>query len=171
MVLYYGNINPFLPSVPFRSVWKHQKTETLFFPMFPFDPSENIRKPKPFSSQCSLLIRLKTSENQSPFLPNIPFWSLWKHQKTKTLFFPMFFFDPSENIRKLKPFSSQCSLLIPLKVFWCFQKESDKIFQSCSKIQLKNQFKYSLKTWIILSQVLVSQGGVYFIVMLQVVGW
>ena len=155
-------------------------TLTLFFLMFPYDPSENIRKPKPFSSQYSLLILLKTSENQSPFLPNIPFWSLWKHQKTKTLFFPMFLFDPSENIRKLNPFYSQCSLLIPLKVFWCFQKESkgnignnyvkfksDKIFQSCSKIQLKNQFKYSLKTWIILSQILVSQGGVYFIAMLQ----
>ena len=169
--------------------------------MFPYDPSENIRKPKPFSSQCSLLIHLKTSENRNPFLPNVPFWSLWKHQKTETLFFPMFpfnpsenirkpkpfssqcsLFDPSENIRKPKPFSSQCTLLIPLKIF-CFQKESkgnignnyfkfksDKIFQSCSKIQLKNQFKYSLKTWIILSQILVSQGGVYFKAMLQVVG-
>ena len=84
------NQNPFLPNVPFWFIWKHQKTETLFFPMFPFDPSENIRKPKAFSSQCSLLIPLKTSENQNPFLPNVPFWSVWKYQKTKTLFFPMF---------------------------------------------------------------------------------
>ena len=88
-------------------------------------------KCEPFSSQCSFLIPLKTSDSflfDSP--ENIRQFSFWFPCKHQTVFFLiplktsdsflMFLFDSPENIRQF----SDVSFWFPWKhqtVFWCFR--------------------------------------------------